>query len=302
MKQKGDKGLFLDFHVFKLIQRISSTKSKVTLRMYVLRKITNSIKDVNLKSENWVLIASVIRLWFVSDFRKTKFPFSMEMVIQDKDGDKIHVSDLIEQPVISTKLISNLELSTPQYVIGILTGVDTERELNIIGSSTKLNVISIEVDGFLMECTLFGNYFDELNAFLSCGELQNVVISVHFAKTRYKLKVRVIDDTDSTTFVLFDRDATTLINKSCAELFESHDKINLLGLTNNSVSKMCIDDSIIQRFSDSRVESVELHSQKKKRLCSVKDVEQDDSSVPLSQNGHVDRAFAIEFEKELGEE
>jgi len=31
---------------------------------------------------------------------------------------------------------------------------------------------------------------------------------------RYKLKVRVIDDTDSTTFVLFDRDATTLINKS----------------------------------------------------------------------------------------
>jgi len=32
-------------------------------------------------------------------------------------------------------------------VIGILTGVDTERELNIIGSSTKLNVISIEVDG-----------------------------------------------------------------------------------------------------------------------------------------------------------
>jgi len=53
--------------------------------MYVLRKITNSIKDVNPESENWVLIASVIHLWFVSDFRKTKFPFSMEMVIQDKD-------------------------------------------------------------------------------------------------------------------------------------------------------------------------------------------------------------------------
>ena len=38
--------------------------------------------------------------------------------------------------------------------------------------------------------------------------------------------MRVIDDTNSTTFVLFDRDATTLINKSCAELFESHDKVN----------------------------------------------------------------------------
>jgi len=35
-----------------------------------------------------------------------------------------------------------------------------------------------------MECTLFGNYVDELNAFLSSGELQNVVISVQFAKVK----------------------------------------------------------------------------------------------------------------------
>jgi len=36
----------------------------------------------------------------------------------------------------------------------------------------------------------------------------------------------VIDETDSTTFILFDRDPSTLINKSYAELFESHDKVN----------------------------------------------------------------------------
>ena len=35
-----------------------------------------------------------------------------------------------------------------------------------------------------MECTLFGNYVDELNAFLSSGELLNVVISVQFAKVK----------------------------------------------------------------------------------------------------------------------
>jgi len=35
-----------------------------------------------------------------------------------------------------------------------------------------------------MECTLFGNYVDELNAFLSSRELQNVVISVQFAKVK----------------------------------------------------------------------------------------------------------------------
>ena len=32
-------------------------------------------------------------------------------------------------------------------VIGILTGVGTERELNRPGSTTKLNAISIEADG-----------------------------------------------------------------------------------------------------------------------------------------------------------
>ena len=58
--------------------------SKVTLTMSMLRQNTNSVKDVNPKTENWILIARVIHLWFASDFKKTKFPFSMEMVIQDK--------------------------------------------------------------------------------------------------------------------------------------------------------------------------------------------------------------------------
>jgi len=46
---------------------------------------TNSTKDVNPKNGNYILIARVIHLWFFVDFKKTKFPFSMEMVIQDKE-------------------------------------------------------------------------------------------------------------------------------------------------------------------------------------------------------------------------
>ena len=38
------------------------------------------MKDVNPQSEDWILIARVIRLWFVSDFKKTKFLFSMEIL------------------------------------------------------------------------------------------------------------------------------------------------------------------------------------------------------------------------------
>jgi len=37
---------------------------------------------------------------------------------------------------------------------------------------------------FRIECTLFGTYVDKLNGFLSIGEVQNVVISIEFAKVK----------------------------------------------------------------------------------------------------------------------
>lgn len=40
---------------------------------------------------------------------------------------------------------------------------------------------------------------------------------------RFSIKVRVMDDTDSATFVIFDCDATMLFNKTCAEVLEAHD-------------------------------------------------------------------------------
>ncbi|XP_039687358.1 uncharacterized protein [Medicago truncatula] len=234
-------------------------------------------------------------------------------------------------------------------VIGMLTGVGTEREYERNGSATKLNVIAMEADGYKLQCTLFGTYVDELNTFLATGETANVVVSIQLAKVkvfqdnihiqnclnctrlkfnpvcaegtafknrmienddtpspltqlavepsidplqdflfntprttiqglkdsqqegmyvvlgtvkqivnpenwyytacmcnksvypaegmhfcekcnrhvvkvfpRYSIKVRVVDDSDCATFVLFDRDATMLFNKSCADILETH--------------------------------------------------------------------------------
>jgi hypothetical protein len=42
---------------------------------------------------------------------------------------------------------------------------------------------------------------------------------------RFSIKVRVMDDTDSATFVIFDCDATMLFNKTCAEVLEAHDVV-----------------------------------------------------------------------------
>lgn len=35
------------------------------------------------------------------------------------------------------------------------------------------------------------------------------------------IKMKVVDHTDSATFVLFDRDATELFKKTCADMIES---------------------------------------------------------------------------------
>jgi len=40
------------------------------------------------------------------------------------------------------------------------------------------------VNSFRIECTLFGNYVDELNAFLPSAEVQNVVVSIEFGKVK----------------------------------------------------------------------------------------------------------------------
>ena len=37
--------------------------------------------------------------------------------------------------------------------------------------------------------------------------------------------MRVMDETDITTFVLFDKDAATLLKKSCSEILESLEKV-----------------------------------------------------------------------------
>lgn len=43
---------------------------------------------------------------------------------------------------------------------------------------------------------------------------------VVLATPRYRLSVRVIDETDSAVFTMFDRDAHTLLGRTCADLIE----------------------------------------------------------------------------------
>lgn len=51
-----------------------------------------------------------------------------------------------------------------------------------------------------------------------CSKCNKHVLNV---TPRYMIKMRVVDHTDSATFVLFDRDAAELFKKTCADMIES---------------------------------------------------------------------------------
>ncbi|XP_027927578.1 replication factor A protein 1-like [Vigna unguiculata] len=428
--------------------------------MSALQKQTQSLQELNPEKESWNIVARVVRLWFVEDYTKGKSPFSMEIVLQDKEGVLIHASvrctliykfqseikedkvysiqsfsvscnggsyrttnhaykinfqfgtkvNLVEStlvPNISTAYTPFSTIQAPGFdidylvnVIGMFTGVGTERELEKGGKKTNMNVILIESDGYRLECTLFGQYVDMLNAFLAFGEDQYAVIALHYCKVKifqdkvsiqncmncmriifncdgedatklkkmvwdstespsqpltqlgqsskvsleedfiklhprcsiedlkdfeqestfvvkatikhvldhddwwytacicnkavypdskmFKLRLRVIDATDSTTFVVFDRDASAMLKKSCSDILDLQDKNTVAGnlpkefevLIDKTyvfkveckndynskfeqsfrVKKVCMDEKIIESFSDVELKSLDVYS------------------------------------------
>ncbi|XP_027913359.1 uncharacterized protein LOC114173274 [Vigna unguiculata] len=83
-----------------------------------------------------------------------------------------------------------------------------------------INHILDEDDWWYTACVCNKVVYPDSKMFF-CEKCNKHVIKVF---PRYRIKVRVIDSSDSTTFVLFDRDATTLFKKTCADMLESHDK------------------------------------------------------------------------------
>lgn len=59
------------------------------------------------------------------------------------------------------------------------------------------------------------------------NEYNNIDINSYFV-IRYRIKVSVHDGTGESIFVIFDRDAITLLNKTCADIIELHEKVSYL--------------------------------------------------------------------------
>lgn len=48
---------------------------------------------------------------------------------------------------------------------------------------------------------------------------------VYFIWFRYRLQVRVEDNSGSANFILFDKEATALVGKTCSEMVDACDKV-----------------------------------------------------------------------------
>ncbi|WJX44371.1 hypothetical protein P8452_31355 [Trifolium repens] len=163
----------------------------------------SSFAEINSTRSSWNCRAKIIRLWQTSNFNRNTLPFSIEMVLMDSYGGRIHATvkttliykfkdELIEGKVYTSEKMGvspnvgayrSYDTDFLVDVIGILIDVGREREINDQdGTPTKVNVIEIEQEGSKIQCYLYGAYVDVLNAFLGAGHVQNVVVVMMFAK------------------------------------------------------------------------------------------------------------------------
>ncbi|XP_045797898.1 replication protein A 70 kDa DNA-binding subunit E-like [Trifolium pratense] len=52
----------------------------------------NSISEISPSKETWNVLVRIVRMWFVKDMKRDALPYSLEMVLMDKKGEKIHAT------------------------------------------------------------------------------------------------------------------------------------------------------------------------------------------------------------------
>ncbi|RYR38538.1 hypothetical protein Ahy_A09g043587 [Arachis hypogaea] len=164
--------------------------------------------------------------------------------------------DVISNTCFNMFPFSDLLNMTQDYgflvdVIGLLTSVGEEKEYAKEEKILKIIVLKLTSKDLTMRCALFGDYVNQVNHFLASGYVEQPVVVIQLAKVkffrdqvglqnvmyatqmlfnldlsevvefrgRFKIKITLEDHSGEDIFVLFDREASYLFKKSCADLF-----------------------------------------------------------------------------------
>ncbi|MCH82068.1 transcription initiation factor TFIID subunit 15b-like, partial [Trifolium medium] len=134
--------------------------------------------DVLPGRDSWKFRVGVLRLWPVYSFLKSDEINGLEMVlIDEKMKTKVQICEAPDIPLFGftftdLNIVSSYDadfgflldwlLSLLLYVIGVLTGVSSEREYLCDGKVIKVIVLELTDQSDKCECALFGDYVDEV--------------------------------------------------------------------------------------------------------------------------------------------
>ncbi|KEH19553.1 animal RPA1 domain protein [Medicago truncatula] len=241
------------------------------------------ISNVSPRKQSWTLVVRVVRAWFGQDYKNKKLPFSMELVLMDRKGDRIGASirrtliykfkEQLQEGMVFTissfdvasnsgsyrpsrneyklnftintkvKLSKTVLVPTNVYsftpapdvfnesydnnylvdVIGVMIGVGVEREYERDGT-------------YRFKCTLFGEYVEELNSFLSSGESQNAVVAIMLTKVKLFQGKPALQNAFSSTRITFNPEIgeTKELRKSFLSANTNSPASGLIQLPNSS--------------------------------------------------------------------
>ncbi|KAH0765448.1 hypothetical protein KY285_001319 [Solanum tuberosum] len=234
---------------------------------------TDFISEINSKLMYWKLKVCIVRLWENTDRDRPDCPFSIEVILMDEKGDCIHAS-------LGRSLFPNFRESIKEMGLYFIKNFVIKPYLNesndkpivlvmqLIRSHRFRGSVAIHEIEKLIDCRHQENYYivakiihleiDRGWSFLACKQCAKGVDEVGdklysrqcgFVESvirRYKLKVRVLDDTGTISVMLWDGVATKMIGKYAADLFESSD-----GQGQDEVFKVVTftdDEDIIEKY------------------------------------------------------
>ncbi|XP_057432733.1 uncharacterized protein LOC130725530 [Lotus japonicus] len=166
--------------------------------------VFDDLANIDASKDSWKILVKVLRLWSTRRFSRCKISHVDELLLMDsKISDSCKLSYEEDFLVVTPrKTIQEKNLCLENSVC-VVSGIIKE----IIGLK-DLWYIACKCNKFF--------YPDEKMYF--CENCNRHVVAVF---QRHQIKVRVSDEVEDVVFILFDKESTTLLGKTCDEMISS---------------------------------------------------------------------------------
>ncbi|KAK2397210.1 replication protein A 70 kDa DNA-binding subunit E [Trifolium repens] len=220
----------------------------------------DSIAEILPDKETVRIQVRVLKLWKVPAFLNPAETSSIEMVLVDEKGGKIHAS-IRKQLFLAEVCSHSHDYEFLVDVIGLMTGISPEREYVRDGKITKMVVIELTDASGKCDCALFGDYVGELNKKMGkAGEGLPVVV-IQFAKVKIFRDQTSIQNVINTTRIF--------VNPDIPEAHQFKDSIVVHGIELDS------NVPVIGRGAKPSMDEEFLRMHSRKTITELKDLEED---------------------------